>query len=192
MTRTSRTGMLFLMLALAGCRQVPMQPAEETAPLAPAAKVDALAPLPAPDPALVRLPLSDRLALEADARPVSAVRPEQLERALRERGVLFVRKRQVLASTVGAAYCELAVSSEGLGVSICEFPDAATAARGSAQSHRLFDARIPGRTLATHHGSLLTLTEPQDARAADQAALILAVFNALSPAPLQTKTALAR
>ena len=196
MTRTSCTGMLFLTLALGGCRQVPIERAEERASdkagPAQTAHVDELAPLPAPDPKLARVALSDRLALEADARPASAVRPEQLARTLRARGVTFARKRQVLASTLGAAYCELLVSSEGLGVSVCEYADAATAARGSAESHRLFDARIPGRTLASHDGTLLTLTEPQDARAADQAALILSVFNSEAPTPLETKTALAR
>lgn len=203
MTRLSCTVILLLTLALAGCRQGALaergsagerdtaRPAA-AASAASSARPEELAALPAPDPKLARMALSDRLALEADARPSSAVRPEQLERALRERGVTFARKRQVLASTLGAAYCELSVSSEGLGVSLCEFADAESAARGSAQSHRLFDARIPGRTLATHDGTLLTLTEPQDERAASQAALILAVFNAATPTPLQAQTALAR
>ncbi len=143
----------------------------------------ALAVAVAGDPASARLPLRERLAHEASRRPEQAVRPEQLREALQGRGVALARGRQVLAAPVGAAYCEAAVSDQGLGLSLCEFADEAAAEAGRERSHELFDTLVPGRTLVAHGGSLLTLTQPGDERAAREAELVAGLFGALMPAP---------
>jgi hypothetical protein len=193
MTRTSCTGLLLVALGVSACRQPPGEPGQRTAaPVAPAKALVPLAASPAPDPKLARIPLGDRLALEADARPAEAVRLTQLELALQERGVTIVRKRQVLASTLGAAYCELAVSREGLAISVCEYADARAAALGGKRSQHLFDALIPGRTLVTRGNTLLTIMRPAGELAERQTQLVLTVFSEQTPTALQTATALAR
>lgn len=126
-----------------------------------------------------RLPLGERLALEAAARPEHAVRPAQLRAALAARGVVLTRQRQVLASPVGAAYCE-ALSGEGLAFSLCEYPDVAAAARGLQRSRSAFDALIPGRTLVQRDNSLLTLTAPADAAGERQRQLVRETFATLT------------
>ncbi|MDB4977006.1 MAG: hypothetical protein JWN48_5347, partial [Myxococcaceae bacterium] len=139
-----------------------------------------------------RLPLQERLAMEASSRPALAVHPEQLRTALTERGVSITRKRQVMASALGASYCELSVSSEGLGVSLCEYPDAARASAGRDFSQQRFDALVSGRTLLTQGNTLLTVTHPESPAAEQQLALILSVFASQKPSALQTETASAR
>lgn len=119
--------------------------------------------------------------MEADARPAEAVRPEQLFAALQRQGILLSRKRQVLASTVGALYCELAISDGGLGVSVCEYADEAAANAGGETSHRLFDAIVPGRTLLSHGGSVLTLTHAENERAQRESRAIARTFQSLTP-----------
>ena len=179
-------GLLLLGLAV-GCRQAAIEPA------APAASRAApVAALPAPDPKLARLPLSDRLALEADARPAQALRMDELAARLSERGVVFAKKRQVLASTIGAAYCELGATAEGLGVSLCEFADHAAAVLGEARSHQTFDALIPGRTLRARENSLLTLTQAEGETAQRQAKRVEEAFAALPLSAREIKTALVR
>ncbi|MDB4990944.1 MAG: hypothetical protein JWN04_6122 [Myxococcaceae bacterium] len=191
MTRTSNLRLWVLALGLFACREAPIE--TKPTPTLTVVKADeALAALPAPDPAIARMPLSDRLALEASLRPAEAVRTEQLERALRPHGVSLMRQRQVLASTLGASYCELTVSEAGLGVALCEFVDAASATAGGARSRALFDSMVPGRTLVTRANTLLTVTHPESDAARREAELILTTFDALSPGSVQTTTAQAR
>jgi hypothetical protein len=172
--------MLLGSLWASACSQAPA-----SAPAAPKAspkpEVALTASALTPDPKLSRLPLGTRLVVEAEARPARAVRPEQLFAAMQRQGILLSRKRQVLASTVGALYCELAVSDTGLGVSFCEYADDAAARAGAESSHRLFDAIVPGRTLISHGGSVLTLTHAQGPRAERAAHAIADTFSSLSP-----------
>jgi hypothetical protein len=130
---------------------------------------------------LPRLPLGTRLAMEAGSRPDLSVRPQQLFAALERRGILLSRKRQVLASTVGARYCELAVSDLGLGVTVCEYADDADARAGNESSHQRFDSIVPGRTLIDHGSSLLTLTHPEGARAEHESRAVVDTFVRLTP-----------
>lgn len=179
----------FAVIAISACSDAPPIGAKTAQVVQPSPEQE-LAPLPAPDPKLARVPLGERLSMEAEARPALAVRPEQLDEALRARGVTIARKRQVLASTLGAAYCELAVSNEGLAVSLCEYADAAAAELGGKHSHRMFDRLMPGRSLATRDNVLLTVTQGAGLAAEQQAALVLEVFAEQRPTALPTKTAL--
>ena len=130
------------------------------------------APPPAPpgvDPAMSALPLLERLAREASARPTGTLRAEEVLAAL-ERGGLTLRKtQQVLASTVGAAYCTSSATSRGVAVAVCEYPAEAVARRGLEYSHRVFDRLIPDRRLLLNRKTMLTVTgaDADAKRAAD-------------------------
>jgi hypothetical protein len=119
--------------------------------------------------------------MELGSRPVEAIRTEQLFAALERRGTLLSRKHQVLAATVGARYCELAVTDTGLGVTLCEYRDEAAASAGCATSRRLFDPIVPGRTLTSRGSSVLTLTQPDGERAVVESRVIAETFASLSP-----------
>lgn len=167
-----------LLLTLTGCQQAPREIAVHQEPTPKPSLASELVPV---DPVLARVPLGERLAREASARPARAVRPEQLLAALRDRGVAIVRARQVLASTLGASYCALSVSDAGLVVSLCEFSDPAAARAGAQRSHQQFDGIIAGRRLITQGNSLLTLSHPEGQGAASEARLAERVFATLEP-----------
>jgi len=186
---------LWLAVGCSACRQAPIElsptPVHETAPT-PATPVPAptsamlAAALTTPDPALARLPLASRLTREAEARPALAVRAEPLRAAVARRGVALELPRQVLASPVGARYCELAVTVAGLGVSVCEFADANAARAGSVRSRELFDALVPGRKLLVRDNTLLTLTQPADVRAERELDVLASTFGTLPATGLPT------
>ncbi|HEY6878761.1 MAG TPA: hypothetical protein VI299_12115 [Polyangiales bacterium] len=132
-------------------------------------------------PADTRIPLGERLSREAASRPVRAVRMEQLADALKGRGVVISRERQVLASVLDASYCETATTSRGLALSLCEFADADAAERGLARSLTTFEPLIPGRALDTRFNALLTVTQATDDEAARERELVRKTFAALSP-----------
>src|SRR5262245_59519493 len=117
-------------------------------------------PAPAPAavaPALPQLPLADRLAREAHARPPGAIRLEDLATALEHGGIALARSRQVLASTIGARYCGAAVTRRGVGLAVCEFDSVWSAYAGLAASRARFDPLIPGRQLLQNGKTVLTI-----------------------------------
>jgi hypothetical protein len=107
-----------------------------------------------------RLPLAERLAREAAARPGSGPRVETVAAALTRSGIPVGPLRQVLGRTIGARFCMVGQTAPGLGVSICEFQDDRAAATGIAMSRRTFDRLIPNRRLERNRGTVLTLTRP--------------------------------
>lgn len=178
----SIASLLVTLVALSGCDKpkataapapvapaLPVVPAREPAPTLPA--------LPSAQPA--RIPLGERLAREAEARPEGALRAQSLIEALSARGVTVAESRQVLASPIGALYCEAAVSERGLALSLCAFSDAAAVTAGRDRSRTLFDRIVPGRSLVARGNTLLTLA-PADG-AANEAEVAQEVFAALVP-----------
>jgi hypothetical protein len=157
---------LAMIVVAAACSEAPAQLAPVAAKPLEAAVVS-------------RVPLGERLALEAASRPAKAVRVEQLEAALAKRGVTLTRKRQVLASPIEASYCELATTDTGLALSLCEFGDSDAAERGLARSRTTFDAMMPGRTLDTQANTLLTVTQPASPEAERQRQLARTTFASL-------------
>lgn len=135
------------------------------------------------------LPLAQRLELEANSHPEGVRRVNELLEGL-ARESLFVRTRQVLALPVGADYCSTAISSTGVGVSLCAFPDAESAKAGAARSRQLFDRLIPNRTLLVQESTLLTLSHGQDASAEREAERLAALFPSIVNASTDTQTAL--
>jgi hypothetical protein len=135
------------------------------------------APPPAPivDPDVVRLPLPARLQREAQARPTGTPRAEEVMAALERGGLALEGHQQVLASTVGAAYCTSAVTPKGVAVAVCEYPAEDQARRGLEYSHRTFDRLIPGRRLLLNRKTMLTMTGAADADATAAARIFTAL-----------------
>jgi hypothetical protein len=124
--------------------------------------------------------IAERLADEARSRPVGAIRLEDLLAKLEEHGVAVARSRQVLADVVGARYCALALTRDGLGVVACEYDSPAAAQAGLADSRAKFDKALPGRRLVTNGKTLLTLTAAQ-AALEEESKTVTALFAELSP-----------
>jgi hypothetical protein len=132
------------------------------------------APPPA-DPDAFALPLAARLDREAHRRPPGTPTAEEVLAALVRAGLPLERTQQVLASTVGAAYCSSAVTEKGVAVAVCEYPAEDAARRGLEYSHRAFDRLIPGRRLLLNRSTMLTVTGANDAEA-KQAANVFAAL----------------
>jgi hypothetical protein len=139
------------------------------------ARQSAPPPPPPVDPDTFNLPLAARLDREAHRRPAGTPTAEQVLAALVRGGLPLERHQQVLASTVGAAYCTSAVTEQGVAVAVCEYPAEDAARRGLAYSHQAFDRLIPGRRLLLNRKTLLTMTGAAEAEAT-QAAQILAAL----------------
>jgi hypothetical protein len=165
-------GALFGLAACEGRKSVP--PA--TAPATATTKAKA-APTPRPGGGGS---IAERLAEEARTRPAGAIRLEDLVAKLEEHGVAIARSRQVLAEVVGARYCALALTQDGLGVVACEYDSPEAAQAGLADSKAKFDKALPGRRLLTNGKTLLTLTA---ARAAleEESKTVTALFAQLAP-----------
>jgi hypothetical protein len=129
-------------------------------------------------------PLGDRLASEATARPARAVRASGLVQALAAAGVSVAPPRQVLASPIGARYCESTVSLSGLVLAVCEFESAAGARQGAERSHALFDQLVPKRLLVENDNTLLTVAGNAAVASDREAELARSAFLALAPAAL--------
>jgi hypothetical protein len=143
--------------------------------LVSACRREATPPAPPPvDPQMAQLPLAARLEREAKARPAGALRAEEVMSALTRGGLALEGTRQVLASTVGAAYCTSAGTPRGLAVAVCEYPAEESARQGMEYSHRVFDRLIPGRRLLLNRKTMLTVTG-----ADDEAQRAAAIFAAL-------------
>jgi hypothetical protein len=186
----SKSGSIALALVafavLTGCDKRPVPPALAPRVMQPVQSVQAVqvreetaSDIPEPPFQPAHIPLSERLSREAAARPEHALSTAALIDALAARGVHVAEPRQVLASPIGALYCEAAVSGRGLALSVCAFTDAAAVAAGRARSHALFDRIVPGRTLVARGNTLLTLAPSRDATA--EAEVARELFAALIP-----------
>jgi hypothetical protein len=133
------------------------------------------APQPTVDPQVARLPLGARLEREAHSRPTGTPSVEAVMAALSRGGLSLAGQQQVLASTVLASYCTIAVTGKGAVLSVCEYPAEEAARRGLDFSHRTFDRIIPGRQLSLNHKTMLTVT----GASADEARAAAAIFAAL-------------
>lgn len=138
---------------------------------------------PAPAPPVV-LPgshtetLGERLAREAAARPAGAPSAEQLAAALTAKGVSVARTRQVLAQTLGARYCAVALTARGVVASVCELDDAAAVATARRLSEQRFGTAMPNRRFVARGKSLLTIGN-LSAGVDDEVSMIAATFAAL-------------
>jgi hypothetical protein len=150
-------------------------PSTALAPAAPRAAAAATAPSGSPDSSPPPgSSIAAQLQREAAGRPPIAPRAEELLAALDRAGVDLEPPRQVVGLTVRAAYCVSTRAAAGLGVAICEYPDAAAAAAGRQYSLDHFQALQPDRRIEIKGALTLTLTLPHgaDADAAARAATL--------------------
>ena len=139
------------------------------------ASAPALAAEPTIDAETAGLPLVARLEREARARPTGTPSVEAVMAALERGGLALAERQQVLASTVHAAYCTIAVTPRGAALSVCEYAAEDSARRGLEYSHQVFDRLIPGRRLLLNRKTMLTMT----GAGADEARTASTVFSAL-------------
>jgi len=148
------------LLALGAChRSTP--PAPE--PSAPAANVPT-----APGGGMdgVTKPLLQLLAEEKTSRPSGTPSAEAVFAALDQAGIHTQDPSQVLGRMVGAAFCENAHTTAGVVVSVCEYKDADTLAKGRAYSEKTFAKALPNRALLSNKNTLLTINPPDASSAA--------------------------
>jgi len=114
----------------------------------------------------VTKPLLQLLADEKTNRPSGTPSAETVFAALDKAGIHTQDPSQVLGRMVGAAFCENAHTAEGVVVSVCEYKDADTLARGRAYSEKTFAKALPNRALVSNKNTLLTLNPPDASPAA--------------------------
>lgn len=123
-------------------------------------------PNPTPAPKREPFAFAERFAAEKASRVPTQVTVENAFERMRKRGVEIRDEKQNIASTFGAKYCVSAFAGKTIGMSVCEYADAATAKKGADQSRKLF-ASIASRTIAQHGATTLTslvsdATSPED------------------------------
>jgi hypothetical protein len=124
------------------------------------------------------LPLMERLAREAAARPEGTPRTEQVLQALQGAGLVLGEQRQYLGATTGARYCYAARTLRGVQLSVCEFGDAASATTGRARV--LGERPPPGRTVLLNRTTTLLVQPPAGSPgAAVEARVAAAAFEKL-------------
>src|SRR5258705_11067062 len=105
--------------------------------------------------------LGDELQKEAAHRPEGTIKAEDVFKALDAAGIKSDgTPRQFLGTTVEAAYCAGIRTHEGVGVAVCEYPDAAAAAKGKDIAETKF-AAVKGRTIVIQKSTSLTVTVPE-------------------------------
>jgi hypothetical protein len=105
--------------------------------------------------------LSDRLAREAASRPPIHPNADDVLAALAKAGGTVVTKKQGLGATYKANFCEGGTTSDGaVTLSICEYPDDASAKTGLASLQAIYPAKMSTHTL--NKDTVLTTLRLQD------------------------------
>ncbi len=158
-----------LLLSSAGCRRRPDTTAEDNgAPGAGAGGAAAPATIEPPGGGLTGMtkPVMNLLADERAARPGGTPTAEAVFEAMKKAGVPTSGESQVLGKTLGAAFCENARTAQGTVLSVCEFKDAATLAKGMEYSTKTFAKALPNRRLFANRSTLLTVNPSENSDSA--------------------------
>lgn len=110
--------------------------------------------------------VEDQLAAEKAARPSGTPRLEDLTTALSKSGVTVTQSQQALGRKLLAIYCASAHLSDGLILTVCEYPTAAQAGRGKAELDAIARA-MPMAQTRQHKQSVLQLVKRSDTPQAD-------------------------
>lgn len=160
---------LWALMGVAACHRGAPPAAPAASNTAPAGGMDG-----------VTTPLLQLLTNEKTNRPAGTPSAETVFAALDKAGIHTQDPSQVLGRMVGAAFCENAHTHEGVVVSVCEFKDADTLARGRAYSEKTFGKALPNRSLVSNKKTLLTINPPDASPATKaQVASIGKLFAAL-------------
>ena len=131
---------------------------------------------------LARLPqgaasLQDQLVAEAAARPGATGTLEALMASLTKDGVTFNATRQGFGKKLRALYCASADSTDGMIVTVCEYPSPEQARRGELESKTL-GAMVAGFQSRVSKKSVLQLVIRSDTPP-EHASKVLSTFDRL-------------
>ncbi len=120
------------------------------------------------------------LQREASDRPKDTPSADRVLKTFADAGVAMQSTKQVLATALRAHYCEVASTTAGLGMSICEFDDADQAKAGRVRSETEFKA-FGKRTMVVNAKTLLSLNPMVDnAKVEEEKEKVIALFTQLS------------
>lgn len=121
--------------------------------------------------------LQDQLAAEAAARPPDTATLEALTASLTKEGITFNAARQGYGRKLLATYCASADSTNGMIVTICEYPSPEQAARGEAEA-KVLGAQLAGFQSRVRKKSVLQVVARSDTPP-EQVAKVLSIFDGL-------------
>lgn len=104
--------------------------------------------------------LFDRLAVEAGKRDLADPPTSKVLAALTAQGLTLLDRRQQSAANAKAQYCLMVTADERVTLSICEFPDAASAALG-AEASRAALRQIEGSSVEVNRSTTLAVIDSQ-------------------------------
>ena len=157
---------LFVVLSIAGCK------CSEPKPSADAVRQEDLARLPQASGSM-----QDQLNVEAGGRPTDTVTFEALSAALAKDGITFGASKQTYGKKLLAHYCATADSTDGMIVTVCEYPSADQAARGQTEGDTINKATA-GHQSRLRKKSVLHLVARSDTPP-EHVAKVLSTFEGL-------------
>jgi hypothetical protein len=148
-----------------GSEAVPASSAASPPPSAPAENASVSAAPPAFAPSGIAATLAERLLNEAKSRPPIHPNADEVLGAFAKVGGGIAAKRQGLAATYKASFCEGGTTSDGtVTLSICEYAGDESATAGLAALKAIYPAKQARHVL--HKETVLTTLRLQDAPAA--------------------------
>lgn len=97
------------------------------------------------------------LAAEKRGRTPTPLTAERVVASFAKEGVEVQPLKQGLGGPIGASYCAMSLTRDGVAFTLCEFADDATAEAGRKRSEARWGAGNLGRTLVVNGRSLLIL-----------------------------------
>jgi hypothetical protein len=171
MNRTGTAALLTIPLVLLGCSKKPGSTSTPEAPSATGpAPSAAEAPMPSsagstPSATGIVASLAERLSSEAQHRPHIQPNADDILAAFTKVGGGITAKKQGLAATYKASFCEGATTDDGsLTIGVCEYADDDSAKAGLAAVQSIFPAKQARHVL--HKDTVLTTVRLKDGAAA--------------------------
>ena len=121
--------------------------------------------------------LQDQLNAEAGGRPTQTATLEGLIAALAKGGVTFTAPHQAYGKKLLASFCASADSTDGMIVTVCEYPSPEQAQRGQAEA-KVIGALLAGWQSRVSKKSVLQLVARSDTPP-EQVAKVLSTFDGL-------------
>lgn len=154
-------------------------PATPPAPFADARASKDLAPS-HPSMATLGSHVMQQLEREKRGRVPVPLSSERVAETFTKEGIELQPLKQGLGDPIGASYCAMSLTKDGVAFTVCEFKSEADALLGKKRSEARYGPDNLGRTLIVNGRSLLVLRPAMPSEATkQQAATLAAVFTAL-------------
>lgn len=165
--------------AAAPVSQVSPPVAADPAPFADARASTNLAPS-HPSVATFGSQVMHQLEREKRGRVPVPLSSERVAETFTKKGIELQPLKQGLGDPIGASYCAMSLTKDGVAFTVCEFKSDAEALEGKKRSEARYGPGNLGRTLIVNGRSLLVLRPAMPSEATkQQAATLAAVFTAL-------------